>query len=134
MIPSLTRSDQGMTTSKALVGQTVLILEDDYLLADDLRQALEAVGAQVLGPCGNAGEAAALADMHRLDCAVVDINLGAGASFAPARDFVTRGVPIIFTTGYDASIIPDELRVHPCLQKPVRAASLIEAVSRVCLR
>ncbi len=123
-----------MTPSGSLAGLTALVLEDDYLLADDLRQTLEASGARVLGPCRGARQAATMVDQQRPDCAIVDINLGAGASFDPARDFVKRGVPIIFTTGYDRAIIPEELRDRPCLQKPVQAARIIAAVGLVCAR
>ena len=123
-----------MTNQDGLTGLTILVLEDDYLLAEDTRRTLEAAGATVLGPCRSASQARTLTSKKMPDCAIVDINLGEGPNFEPARDFLAQGVPILMTTGYDGSVIPEELREHPCLQKPVPADKILSAVSRLCSR
>ena len=76
-----------------LSGLAVLVVEDDYLLADDTCKALEGAGATVLGPYRNAAQASARADGGRPNCAVLDLNLGGGADFTPAGDFTAKGVP-----------------------------------------
>jgi FixJ family two-component response regulator len=110
----------------------VLVLEDDYYLADDTAKALEEAGATVHGPFSDAADAIAFADREKPGCAVVDVNLGRGPNFAPARALLARGVSIIFVTGYDGEVIPEDLRTVPCLQKPVSEARLLSAVGSAC--
>ena len=54
----------------------ILVVEDDYMIADDLRRDLEAAGARVLGPVPSLPEALELLrGADRLDAAVLDVNL-----------------------------------------------------------
>ena len=119
-------------TRLRLEGLSVLILEDDFYLPFDSKQALEGQGATVMGPCGDAVDAILLADTQAPDCALVDINLGGGASFTPARALLGRKIPIAFLTGYDASVVPEDLQAVPCLMKPVESEQVIAAVERLC--
>jgi DNA-binding response OmpR family regulator len=121
-----------MTGAAPLAGISVLIVEDDYYLAADERAALEAAGARVIGPCGDAAEAAGLAASERVDCAILDVNLGEGPSFALARTLQQQGVPFVFVTGYDQALIPSGLGVAQRLEKPIRDRDLVAAVARVC--
>lgn len=121
-----------MTSDAPLAGISVLIVEDDYYLASDEKAALESAGAQVIGPCRDANEAAGFAASKRVDCAVVDVNLGEGPSFAFARTLQQRGVPFVFVTGYDQAVIPPELAPAPRLEKPIRDLDLVAAVARAC--
>lgn len=123
-----------MEKSRRLSGLAVLVLEDDYYLADDARQVLEDAGARVIGPCADAAEASALADETRPDCAIVDVNLGDGPNFAPAQALLASGVPVIFITGYDHNVIPAALSHVPCLQKPTQSHKIVAAVEQLCAR
>jgi DNA-binding response OmpR family regulator len=120
------------TQTQPLKDFSVLVLEDDYYLADDARRTLEAAGAEVIGPFRDAGAAVAALDQSTPTCALVDINLGGGPDFGPARTLVARGVPIVFITGYDAEVIPPEFRHAPCLQKPVEGRKIVSAVGALC--
>jgi DNA-binding response OmpR family regulator len=117
-----------------LKGLSILVVEDDYYLADDASRALARAGARVLGPCAGAAEAIALADRETPDCVLLDVNLGRGLDFAPARALAARGVPIVFVTGYDAVVIPHDLAEAPCLQKPTDARRMVAVVSNTCRR
>jgi DNA-binding NarL/FixJ family response regulator len=117
-----------------LAGLSVLVLEDDYFLADDSRNVLTDTGAAVVGPFWDAAEAIAAADRSKPDCAIVDVNLGRGPNFAPARALVARGVPVLFITGYDGDAIPEDLRDAPSLQKPAHKDRIVEAVATLCGR
>jgi DNA-binding response OmpR family regulator len=121
-----------MNAVAPLAGISVLIVEDDYYLASDEKAALESAGARVVGPCGNADEAAGVAASEPVDCAVVDVNLGEGPSFAFARTLQQQGVPFVFVTGYDRALIPPELGSAQRLEKPIRDRDLIAAVARAC--
>lgn len=112
----------------------VLVLEDDYLFADDARRALHAAGAAVVGPFRDAAQAIAAADVRKPDCAVLDINLGQGPDFAPAHALRARGVPLVIVTGYDAEVIPPELADAPCLRKPTDERLIVDAVAHLCGR
>jgi DNA-binding LytR/AlgR family response regulator len=103
----------------------VLVVEDQYYQADETRRALEAAGAAVLGPYGSAAQAL---QSREPDCAVLDINLGAGADFALARLMATRGVPLVLLTGYDEKSIPNDLRRAAHLRKPTEAWRIVAAV------
>jgi DNA-binding response OmpR family regulator len=111
-----------------LHGRAVLIVEDDFYLADDTQQILEAAGAKVLGPVSAAEQALSLLELQRPDYAVVDVNLGAGPSFGLASTLQTRGIPFVFLTGYDPDIIPAEFRGAPCLQKPVDPEKVVVTI------
>jgi len=117
-----------------LKGLSILVVENDYYLADDASHALARAGARVLGPCAGAAEALALVDRDRPDCALLDVNLGCGPDFAAARALAARGVPIVFVTGYDTAVIPHDLAEAPCLQKPADPRRIVAAVRRSCGR
>ncbi len=116
----------------SLDGLDVLVMEDDYYIADDMRQWLENAGARVLGPCPDAETALRQLEQHHADCAVVDVNLGQGPCFDPARDLLARGISVVLVTGYDAHVIPAELSHLPCLQKPTESYRIIKAVHDLC--
>lgn len=120
-----------MTGEADLRGLRVLVVEDDFYLATDTARALQGAGANVLGPCPNEEAARdALADEHP-DAAVVDINLGAGPSFKLAETLKDRGIPFVFTTGYDPEVIPTEFEGVQRLQKPVPLRQIVAAVSKL---
>ena len=64
-----------------LAGKRVLVVEDEYYIADDMRRMLSAAGATVVGPCASLSKAEAAVDEGDFDCAVIDLNLGAKARF-----------------------------------------------------
>jgi len=110
----------------------VLVLEDDFYLADDAKHTLEDAGARVVGPFADPAEAVSAAGARKPGCALVDINLGGGPNFTAAHALRAMGVPIIFLTGYDTEVIPEDLRDAPCLQKPIEPHRILKAVSSLC--
>jgi CheY-like chemotaxis protein len=114
-----------------LAGLSVLVIEDDFYLADDAQQTLEAAGAKVLGPVSNAADALELLARTHPDCALVDVNLGGGANFVSAEALQQQGVPFVFLTGYDASIVPPRFASIPRLEKPVRKSDMLAALGDI---
>lgn len=115
-----------------LTGRQILVVEDLYYLAMDVKHALQTAGAEVVGPFPS-HRAAARSLAERLpDGAVLDVNLGEGASFELARSLRTASVPFLFFTGYDPGVIPPEFADVPRLEKPVDDARLLMTV-RACL-
>jgi DNA-binding response OmpR family regulator len=112
----------------ALAGRRILIVEDEYLIAADLRRTLGRAGATIVGPIGDLDEGLALAEAP-LDAAVLDVNLENALAYPIADRLVARGVPYMFLTGYDAWSLPDAYRDAPCLPKPFTPVGLVAAVA-----
>jgi DNA-binding LytR/AlgR family response regulator len=121
-----------MAGESCLSDYSVLVVEDDFYLADELRVELEGVGATVLGPFGNPEAALHILDRIRPDCAVVDMNFGEGPSFKVPRALTVGAIPFVITTGYDALHIPPEFAHAPRIEKPVEPRRLVEAVAELC--
>jgi len=102
----------------------ILVVEDEYLLADALADALTTLGAQVVGPVGVLAEALALVETVPIDGAVLDINLHGQMVFPLADMLAAKGVPYVFATGYGQESLPESYQAVPALSKPVNAAAL----------
>ena len=115
----------GSDANPSLEGRRVLIVEDEYFIADDMAQALRDMGAEVLGPAPNRTRAAAIiAADGQIDFAVLDINL-AGEPVFPIADLLSdRGVPFVFATGYDESALPADYRDALRWEKPFNPEDL----------
>jgi CheY-like chemotaxis protein len=112
-----------------LKGRRVLVVEDDYFLAHDLKDELAGAGAEVIGPIGRVSDALHLVTTGEpLDGAVLDINLGGQMVYAVADALRARNVPFVFTTGYDAETIPAEYAAVTRYEKPTQLAKLGEAL------
>jgi DNA-binding response OmpR family regulator len=115
----------------ALEGLRVLVIEDDFYLATDTQAALEQAGADVLGPCPDAASALDIIVRQSPDCAILDVNLGAGPTFETAEALRSWRIPFLFVTGYDAEFIPPRFRNIEHLEKPINAEGLVSALSRM---
>ncbi|MEA2903335.1 MAG: hypothetical protein QOI12_722 [Alphaproteobacteria bacterium] len=115
----------------SLKGRCLLVVEDEYLLAADLTASLESLGVEVVGPAASVEEALSLVENKggRLDGAVLDINLRNERVYPVADVLTARGVPFVFTTGYDATAIPTAYACAPRCEKPVDKAQLVRWLS-----
>ena len=108
-----------------LEGRRVLVVEDEYLLAEDLHEELERQGAEVLGPVASVAEALELLRQGPAPhMAILDINLGGEMAYPVADALLARGIPFLFATGYDAWSIPEAYADVPRMEKPVELRSL----------
>ena len=82
-----------------LINRRVLIVEDEYFIADDIAQVLEKAGAAVVGPAPTREAALALLTSERVDIAVLDIELHGELVFPVADYLRARAIPFIFATG-----------------------------------
>jgi CheY-like chemotaxis protein len=113
-------------------GQRLLLVEDEYLIAADLAATLEALGVEVIGPVGSVAEALTFLDNNDvLDAAVLDINLGDEFAFPIADRLKARGIPFVFTTGYDVGVVPDAHSEIPRCEKPVDEQQLMRCLSEL---
>lgn len=104
-----------------LKGVTVLIVEDDFIVAFDMQTMLEEQGARVLGPAATLSEARQILDKEQPTIAVLDVNLNGEYVFPLVADLRARQVPFVFATAYadDDRLFPQEMRADPRLAKPV---------------
>jgi CheY-like chemotaxis protein len=110
-------------------GRRILVVEDEYLIAADLAEALEELGAEVVGPVANLK--AALVEVERagdLDGATLDVTLGQEKSFDVAAILRQRGVPFVFLTGYGDRGVPDQYRDVPRCEKPFDVPNILRAM------
>ena len=119
--------------SEHLKGRRLLVVEDEYLLAADLTASLESLGAEVIGPAASVEEALSLLDNNDgpLDGAVLDINLQNERVYPVADVLAARGIPFVFTTGYDAAAVPTAYAWAPRCEKPVDKTQLVWWLSNV---
>jgi CheY-like chemotaxis protein len=119
-----------------LKGRRFLVIEDEYVIAADLAACLEALGIEVAGPAASVAEALTLleSDGDRLDGAVLDINLGNERVYPVADVLRGRGIPFVFTTGYDAAVVPSCYADVPRCEKPVDYQRLARCLSGVTQR
>jgi CheY-like chemotaxis protein len=107
----------------------VLIVEDEYVLAYQLKTALEGEGVTVLGPVASESDArAAIGRAGTVDGVVLDLNLGGRLTYGLADYLLAEGIPFLFATGYDESAIAMRYRHVPYTQKPVSAAFVAAAL------
>jgi DNA-binding response OmpR family regulator len=102
----------------------ILIVEDEWLIADLLEQMLIELGYQVVGPASDVGEALALIEAQAPDAAVLDVTLGQGKSFPIAEAMARRGAPFLFLTGHVDGDLPAQYRSSPIICKPVLLGDL----------
>jgi CheY-like chemotaxis protein len=95
------------TGAGRLTGRRILVVEDDFMIAELIVAAFMADGAEIVGPAGTVQDALALtAGEERIDGAVLDVNLRGETVYSVADVLRSKGMPIVFTTGYDKSRLP----------------------------
>jgi DNA-binding NtrC family response regulator len=118
-------------TKLSLSGCTILVVEDEYLLADDLCSELADRDATVVGPAATVEQGVALLEESGdLNGAILDVNLRGEPVFPLADALMARNVPFVFTTGYDASAIPERFDHVSRCEKPVHIGRVVEAIGR----
>ena len=118
-----------------LTGRLILVVEDEYLIADEMAKALSRYGADVLGPVSTVALANELiaAEGDRLHGAVLDLNLSGEMVFPVADALRARGVPFLFATGYNAWNVPERYVDVPRCEKPVDMSAVARELSvRLC--
>jgi CheY-like chemotaxis protein len=108
---------------------SVLVLEDEYLSAELVAGWLRDAGHQVVGPVSSVDSAlSAMAD-HKIDAAMLDINLG---DFSRSFDFAfmlkAQRIPFAFLSGYSPRLMPGDLRACPRVAKPLARNEVIEVL------
>ncbi|MBR0798918.1 response regulator [Bradyrhizobium jicamae] len=118
-----------------LSGRRVLVVEDEYFLADEVGRELRALGADIAGPAADIDDAYRLLnDGGILDGAVLDVNLREVMVFPIARELRARNVPFVFTSGYDAIVVGKEFQAVPLWEKPFNVRAMVHRLTDMILQ
>lgn len=121
----------GRDDKSPLKDLSVLVVEDEPLVAMALADELEWAQARVLGPLSTVPQTLEMLEQHTPDAAILDLDLH-GMSVGPAADLLrARGIPFIFATGHDPENLPERYAQSPTCAKPAPASDVIAALAQV---
>jgi CheY-like chemotaxis protein len=120
--------------NSALRDRRILVVDDEYLIAMSLQDALENAGSVVVGPVPSVDKAIKTIELEpHIDAAVVDVNLGGVLAYAVADMLIARKIPFVFTSGYEDNVLRNRYpQVKNCAKPYLFRAmeeALIEAMS-----
>lgn len=120
----------GPDVLEVLRQRRVLVVEDNFVLAESMRWALEGFGCEVIGPASTSERALELLEETGATAAILDIDLKGKSSAPVAEHLVSLGLPFLFLTGYEsADLLPPSLHGCRCLNKPVDPEVLATALA-----
>lgn len=110
-------------------GRTILVVEDDYFLAQLIARAFKSSGAVILGPVANVVDALDLIRKTAvIDGAILDVNLMGEMVYPVADALGDRDVPFVFATGYGAKQLPVRFSQITCVDKAVEVGAIAAAL------
>jgi two-component SAPR family response regulator len=122
-------------TTPTLNGTRMLIVEDNFVVADALRFMLTGYDGVVTAIVPSRELALASLAIDPVDVVILDINLN-GTSVVPlAERLHAEAIPFVFLTGYgDEAVVPEHLRAYPRFDKPVEVEPLIRCLLELARR
>lgn len=115
------------------VRRSILVVEDEFLIAMSLKLILEEAGFDVVGPEYSVTAALEVLKHHRPAAGVLDVNLRGELAIPVARMFATMGVPFVISSAYaaQAATFDTAFADVPMLGKPIREAELIDTLDNI---
>ena len=105
----------------------IMIVEDDFIIADEIAMIVTDAGYSVIGPIASVQEAEIRLATEAPDFAVVDANLRDASSAALAQALRAKGIPFCLCTGYRSDDLREFGKVL-VLQKPVDPHALVATI------
>jgi DNA-binding response OmpR family regulator len=109
----------------------VLVVEDEYELANRIADALVERGAEVLGPAATLEEARRLFEFEPADCAIVDYDLGSSIVLPLTAGLRRREIPFVAVTGSQGDEPERESGELALVHKPFSNEQLAEALQEL---
>lgn len=113
------------------MGSTVLIVEDEPLVAMDLESEFEDEGYSIAGQVSTVTDALSAIDTLTFDVALLDGNLFGESSQPVAEKLEKNKIPFVVVTGYSSGQIGDWLRNVPRVSKPFDRTELMSVVAKL---
>jgi DNA-binding NtrC family response regulator len=115
-----------------LEGVTVLLVEDNLLIALEAEAMLTDLGARLVVSASTLRAAEEAISVHEFGFAMLDISVGRGTSFDLARRLRSAGMPYIFASGYgDQVVLDSDHSASIVIQKPYERDHLRRAIHQV---
>ena len=116
-----------------LLGRSVLLVEDELLVAWDLEQMLTAAGVRVIGPASSVSAALQLLKSERPDAAILDLNLRGELVTPVARRLREMSVPFVLSTAYNhlRSEAEEAFSGVENLGKPLPSARCVQVLGEI---
>lgn len=112
---------------------TVLIVEDEALIALDLETTLGDCGVARVLAASTIADALVLIETNDIDAAILDLRLGSNDwTYGIAAALTERGIPFIFSSG--TSSVATGFEQVPLVGKPFSEEQLLEALQQVAPR
>ena len=111
-----------------LAGQRVLLVEDRFHVAEEMRRIVQSLGGTVVGPVATAGGALALIARGAPDLALLDIDLDDHSVYPVAAALVALQAPFVFATGFEQWMVDARFRDVPIVAKPMTTRGLLAAI------
>jgi DNA-binding response OmpR family regulator len=99
-------------------GRSILVVEDEPLIAMMLEDFLETLGHKVHASCESVEEAIGAADRGGFDIAILDVNLGGENAWPVAYKLREKRIPFVIATGGHVDPPPIEFANVPVIEKP----------------
>jgi CheY-like chemotaxis protein len=114
-----------------LIGLSVLLVEDQALIAMDMEEMLRELGVAAVKTSHGREHALAQLKAYTPDVAVLDFSLGKETSADIAAVLTARGIRFIFSTGYrEGTGIPAQFADVPVVRKPASVDALAESLRK----
>ena len=110
--------------------RSILIVEDEPLIAMMLEDFLESMGHTIRGTCDTVSQALAETEKGGFDLAILDVNLKGESVWPVAAALRDRGTPFVLASGGHVEPPPPEFKNAPMIEKPFtidRVTPIIEA-------
>lgn len=110
--------------------RSILIVEDEPLIAMMLEDFLESMGHTISGTCETLDQAMAEAERGGFDLAILDVNLKGESVWPVAAALRKKGTPFVLASGGHVEPPPAEFKNAPMIEKPFtidRVTPIIEA-------
>lgn len=106
-------------TSCSLDGRKILVVEDEWLIAEHLVTILEDIGCHVVGTAATVADGLDKISAESIDCVFLDANLGRENSAPVADALELLSVPFVMATGYgELALNTPAMDAAPRLAKP----------------
>ncbi len=98
--------------------RSILVVEDEPLIAMMLEDFLETLGHTVHASCESVQDAVAQAEKGGFDVAILDVNLNGENAWPVARKLREKQIPFVIATGGHVEPPPAEFANAPVIEKP----------------
>ena len=113
--------------------RSILIVEDEPLIAMMLEDFLESMGHTVVASCESVQDALGHVDAGGFDVAIIDVQLRDGEKVWPVADRLAEaGTPFVLATGGHVEPPPERHAGAPTLSKPYTIDSIEPALDQAC--